>query len=61
LVQAIGSGSEGAQTTLQERYNSSLTLEEAETMAMECLKQVCSLCYIFFKLFICFEGDGGER
>jgi 20S proteasome subunit alpha 5 len=39
-AKAIGSGSEGAQTTLEEQYNSSLTLEEAQTIAMETLKQV---------------------
>lgn len=37
---AIGSGSEGAQSTLQEGYSDSLTLAEAETLAVSTLKQV---------------------
>lgn len=37
---AIGSGSEGAQITLQEGYSDSLTLAEAETLAVSTLKQV---------------------
>mmetsp|Transcript_3226 Transcript_3226/g.5692 ORF Transcript_3226/g.5692 Transcript_3226/m.5692 type:complete len:243 (-) Transcript_3226:68-796(-) len=37
---AIGSGSEGAQTALQERYNKSMTLKEAEELALSVLKQV---------------------
>jgi len=39
-AKAIGAGSEGAQTTLQERYNKSMTLVEAEKLALEILKQV---------------------
>jgi len=39
-AKAIGSGSEGAQTSLQESYNESLTLAEAETLAMSTLKAV---------------------
>jgi len=39
-AKAIGAGSEGAQTALQEQYNKSLTLKEAETMALSILKQV---------------------
>eukprot|EP00736_Rhodelphis_marinus_P012053 Rmarinus@m.27838 len=39
-ARAIGSGSEGAQTALQESYNQSMTLEEAETLAVTVLKQV---------------------
>lgn len=39
-AKAIGAGSEGAQTTLQEKYNKSLTLKEAETLALSTLKQV---------------------
>ena len=35
-----GSGSEGAQTNLQESYSDSFTLEEAETLALSTLKQV---------------------
>ena len=37
---AIGAGSEGAQTALQEQYHKNLTLEEGETMAVTILKQV---------------------
>lgn len=37
---AIGSGSEGAQTALQEKYRDDLTLEEAEALALSTLKQV---------------------
>ena len=37
---AIGSGSEGAQTTLQEEYKPDLTLKEAEILALSTLKQV---------------------
>jgi len=39
-AKAIGTGSEGAQTYLQEHYNKSLKLHEAEKMALEVLKQV---------------------
>jgi len=39
-LQAIGSGSEGAQTNLQESYSDSFTLEEAEDLALSTLKQV---------------------
>ena len=39
-AKAIGSGSEGAQTTLNEEYREDLILEEAETMAMSTLKAV---------------------
>ena len=35
-----GSGSEGAQTNLQESYSDSFTLQEAETLALSTLKQV---------------------
>lgn len=37
---AIGSGSEGAQTTLEEEYKLDLSFEEAETLALSTLKQV---------------------
>lgn len=40
LAKAIGAGSEGAQTTLQERYNKSMKLHEAQTLALNILKQV---------------------
>eukprot|EP01110_Echinostelium_bisporum_P011921 TRINITY_DN6036_c0_g1_i1.p1 TRINITY_DN6036_c0_g1~~TRINITY_DN6036_c0_g1_i1.p1 ORF type:complete len:244 (+),score=67.20 TRINITY_DN6036_c0_g1_i1:39-770(+) len=39
-AKAIGGGSEGAETTLQEKYNKSLTLKEAEKLALSTLKQV---------------------
>ncbi|KAK7357856.1 hypothetical protein VNO80_17153 [Phaseolus coccineus] len=37
---AIGSGSEGADSSLQEQFNKDLTLQEAETIALSILKQV---------------------
>ncbi|KAK7313157.1 hypothetical protein VNO77_37623 [Canavalia gladiata] len=39
-TKAIGSGSEGADSSLQEQYNKDLTLQEAETIALSILKQV---------------------
>merc|ERR1711934_1779 len=39
-AKAIGSAHEGAQTALQDEFNKSLTLLEAETLAMKVLKQV---------------------
>ena len=42
-AKAIGAGSEGAQTSLQEQFHKNLTLEEAETMAVTILKQVPAL------------------
>eukprot|EP00730_Choanoeca_flexa_P013125 TRINITY_DN4987_c0_g1_i1.p1 TRINITY_DN4987_c0_g1~~TRINITY_DN4987_c0_g1_i1.p1 ORF type:complete len:249 (+),score=75.40 TRINITY_DN4987_c0_g1_i1:214-960(+) len=39
-AKAIGSGSEGAQSALQEGYNKSMSFEEAETLALQTLKQV---------------------
>lgn len=39
-AKAIGAGSEGAQTSLEEHYNKSLTLAAAEKIALEILKQV---------------------
>lgn len=39
-MQAIGSGSEGAQTSLQQDYHSSLTLDEGKKLGLEILKQV---------------------
>lgn len=39
-AKAIGAGSEGAQTALQESYSSAMTLVEAETLALRTLKQV---------------------
>lgn len=39
-AKAIGSGSEGAQGLLQEKYSKDLTLEDALTLAVTVLKQV---------------------
>uniref|UniRef100_A0A7S0BFA0 Proteasome subunit alpha type n=1 Tax=Rhodosorus marinus TaxID=101924 RepID=A0A7S0BFA0_9RHOD len=39
-AKAIGAGSEGAQTALQDAYSKMMTLEEAETLALKTLKQV---------------------
>ncbi|XP_042467557.1 zinc finger MYM-type protein 1-like [Zingiber officinale] len=39
-AKAIGSGSEGADSSLQEQYNKDLSLLEAETIALSILKQV---------------------
>ncbi|KAI7873732.1 proteasome component PUP2 [Lichtheimia hyalospora FSU 10163] len=39
-AKAIGSGSEGAQTELEKEYHKSMTLEEAETLALRVLKSV---------------------
>ncbi|KAF6139844.1 hypothetical protein GIB67_009691 [Kingdonia uniflora] len=39
-AKAIGSGSEGADSSLQEQYNKELSLQEAETIALTILKQV---------------------
>ena len=39
-AKAIGSGSEGAQTGLQESYRADMTMEEAEVLALSTLKQV---------------------
>ena len=39
-AKAIGSGSEGAQAELQNEFHKSLTLAEAEVLALKTLKQV---------------------
>lgn len=39
-AKAIGAGSEGAQSTLQDKYKEDMTLEDAEDLALEILKQV---------------------
>ena len=39
-AKAIGAGSEGAQATLQDKYRDDMTLEDAEKLAFEILKQV---------------------
>mmetsp|Transcript_14921 Transcript_14921/g.22354 ORF Transcript_14921/g.22354 Transcript_14921/m.22354 type:complete len:264 (+) Transcript_14921:29-820(+) len=40
LAKAIGAGSEGAQNTLEEEYNKSMSLDEATTLTVKILKQV---------------------
>jgi len=40
LAKAIGAGSEGAQNALNEQYHKSLTLKEAEKIALQILKDV---------------------
>lgn len=40
LAKAIGAGAEGAQNALNERYHKSLTLVEAEKIALQILKEV---------------------
>jgi len=39
-AKAIGSGSEGAQQQLEQEYHKSMTLEEAEVLALTVLRQV---------------------
>lgn len=39
-AKAIGAGSEGAQATLQDRFRDDMTLEDAEKLSFEILKQV---------------------
>lgn len=39
-AKAIGSGSEGAQTELQDSWHKSMTLEEAKVLTLKVLKQV---------------------
>lgn len=39
-AKAIGAGSEGAQSTLQEKYRGDMTLQNAQDLALEVLKQV---------------------
>jgi 20S proteasome subunit alpha 5 len=39
-AKAIGSGSEGAQSSLQEQFRKDMTLKEAEVAALSILKQV---------------------
>ncbi len=39
-AKAIGAGSEGAQSTLQDKYREDLTLADAENLAFEILRQV---------------------
>ena len=44
-AKAIGSGSEGAQQSLQEQYHKSITLKEATKTAFTILKQVSDIHY----------------
>nr|KAJ0198877.1 hypothetical protein LSAT_V11C600300770 [Lactuca sativa] len=50
---AIGSGSEGVDSSLQEQYSKDLTLKEAETIALSTLEQVmeekASIKYVGYK------------
>jgi len=39
-AKAIGAGSEGAQTTLEEQYHKSMTIEEGTKLCLNVLKQV---------------------
>lgn len=39
-AKAIGAGSEGAQSTLQDKYKDGMSLLDAEDLALEILKQV---------------------
>jgi len=39
-AKAIGAGSEGAQTTLQDKYYKGMTIQEAENLLLQILKQV---------------------
>lgn len=39
-AKAIGAGSEGAQVTLQDKFRDDMTLQDAEDLAFEILKQV---------------------
>lgn len=48
-AKAIGSGSEGAQSLLQEKYAKDLSLQDALTLAVTVLKQV-SCCHMLRKL-----------
>lgn len=40
LAKAIGAGAEGAQSALQEAYYKSMTLRDAETLALRTLREV---------------------
>jgi len=40
MAASIGSAQEGATSMLQEQYNQDMTLQEAETLALTCLRQV---------------------
>lgn len=66
-AKAIGSGSEGAQTALQEAFRKDLTLAEAEVLALSTLKQVMedkvcagSLCCLRW-LQVCEPLPSGDR
>ena len=48
-AKAIGSGSEGAQQSLQEAFHSSMTMKEATKSAFTILKQVCGRIFVVFR------------
>ena len=50
---AIGAGSEGAQSLLQEKYSKDMSLADAEVLALSTLKQVCAASSLCCKL--CFR------
>lgn len=57
-AKAIGSGSEGAQTALQEAFRKDLTLAEAEVLALSTLKQVMedkvpAVCCFMYSARVC--------
>ncbi|KAK9937167.1 hypothetical protein M0R45_013976 [Rubus argutus] len=54
-AKAIGSGSEGADISLQEQYRKDLTLKEAETIALPILKQVMGEKITFIDLWYCVQ------
>jgi hypothetical protein len=51
-AKAIGSGSEGAQSLLQEKYSKDLSLQDALTLAVTVLKQVSAACIDAWNLHI---------
>lgn len=58
-AKAIGSGSEGAQTQLQEQFKPDLTLKEAEVLALSTLKQVMEekVCHVMLQcVVLCFDS-----
>jgi 20S proteasome alpha/beta subunit len=50
---AIGAGSEGAQSLLQEKYSADMTLAEAEVLALSTLKQVRLVVYCVSMRDVC--------
>ena len=70
-AKAIGSGSEGAQQSLQEAYHKSITLKEATKTAFTILKQVQSIArqegldsptyiHVYCNFVIILSGHGRE-